>query len=931
MLICISHIKSQENIKEDLILPTPDASSLGKYGQYPVSLNNGLVQISIPIYTIDLPLIKIPVTISYHASGIKVNEISTAVGLGWTLNTGGVISRCVKSNPDILKGMTQKVYNVNFINNMEDGAKANILWNYYDGERKSYQDLESDIFYYNVCGLSGSFRFDTDGQLVQMPLTNNRIEFTSDNTFKITGSNGTTYFFMDKEFGVQAIKPERYITSWYLTGIETIDGKNISFYYLNDTTPYTEYYPNFIMKRPHNTYMQTLFNSHESVSTTENTLLLKAIQFPDGKIDFMYEADRKDKRKYRLSKISVSNNSNKYIKKYMLNQSYFNSERLKLDAIQVLNSEDIKISNYEFKYNTSILLPPYYKAPNYPIQSNMENFGQDVWGYYNGIKTNKSLMNYNVNKIPAYITSNYPPADRSVNPLYAQACILKKVKYPTGGYTEFEYEGNVDESGDNLGGVRIKEMKSYARRDGTPIVHSYEYKASRMKPIVGTGELGEPYTQGEIIEDKVEFSDYYLSRPNLDINSWVNYFEAIEYDGFPKNCNGKTVYGYYTLDGDIGWYDFSHCEIPQPAFTTFIPIPSYYNKEKLWGKGRLAQVDVYARKGNQLSLLKSTKNDYTLFEKHSVNTGLKVFANFNTRSQYLPAPYIGYLMKAKQLFQYADVHAETGLLKLTKTEEINYFEGTTVSQSTDFFYDRLNNQYEVTSTREKSSDGTVLKNFFLYPNDLKDSNAIYNEMSSKNILTPIIEQSESIDDKIIKSIYTEYRQINDNIFAPWYVNIKKGGGTSQRYISYLYNSQYDNRGNILEIQKRGSANVTYIWGYNKTLPVAKIYNCSYNPIYTNSSLMAYLDQLQNYTDLSDISIRNNLNSLNSFIRNNLPAGAKIETYTYKPMVGITSLTTVSNITTYYDYDSLGRLIESYIIKNGEKKILNSNEYHYVEQ
>ena len=95
--------------------------------------------------------------------------------------------------------------------------------------------------------------------------------------------------------------------------------------------------------------------------------------------------------------------------------------------------------------------------------------------------------------------------------------------------------------------------------------------------------------------------------------------------------------------------------------------------------------------------------------------------------------------------------------------------------------------------------------------------------------------------------------------------------------------------------------------------------------------MAYLDQLQNYTDLSDISIRNNLNSLNSFIRNNLPAGAKIETYTYKPMVGITSLTTVSNITTYYDYDSLGRLIESYIIKNGEKKILNSNEYHYVEQ
>lgn len=56
-----------------------------------------------------------------------------------------------------------------------------------------------------------------------------------------------------------------------------------------------------------------------------------------------------------------------------------------------------------------------------------------------------------------------------------------------------------------------------------------------------------------------------------------------------------------------------------------------------------------------------------------------------------------------------------------------------------------------------------------------------------------------------------------------------------------------------------------------------------------------------------------------------PSDAQITTCTYKPLVGMTSMTDGKGITTYYDYDTLQRLKE---VKDADGNIIKSYDYHY---
>jgi len=70
-----------------IIPPSPDAAQLGKYGDVQANIFNGIPGIKIPIYEIKLDDFVLPISLSYDASGNKVDEVSSVVGLGWSLNS----------------------------------------------------------------------------------------------------------------------------------------------------------------------------------------------------------------------------------------------------------------------------------------------------------------------------------------------------------------------------------------------------------------------------------------------------------------------------------------------------------------------------------------------------------------------------------------------------------------------------------------------------------------------------------------------------------------------------------------------------------------------------------------------------------------------------------------------------------------------------
>ncbi len=98
--LCLFHLIWSQQQKMLPKIQNPEAYNLGLYGIYPVDHSTGVPKIDIPLYTIKSGSLSFPISASYHASGIKVNQDASNIGLGWVLNAGGMVFRNVRDMPD---------------------------------------------------------------------------------------------------------------------------------------------------------------------------------------------------------------------------------------------------------------------------------------------------------------------------------------------------------------------------------------------------------------------------------------------------------------------------------------------------------------------------------------------------------------------------------------------------------------------------------------------------------------------------------------------------------------------------------------------------------------------------------------------------------------------------------------------------------------
>lgn len=173
------------------------------------------------------------------------------------------------------------------------------------------------------------------------------------------------------------------------------------------------------------------YRTNIGVQFSENSILNK-ITSGNYEVNFHF-SDRNDiLNDKKIDSINIVNQS-KNINIIKFNYSYYPnnhvlSKRMKLDEL-IISKE-----KYKFEYN----------------ESNISNF-TDYWGYYNGIPSQTSFINpfrfyKNSSDIPQWASALYEQyknsENKSAHSENSKVGILKKVIYPAGGYSTFEYELN---------------------------------------------------------------------------------------------------------------------------------------------------------------------------------------------------------------------------------------------------------------------------------------------------------------------------------------------------------------------------------------------------------------------------------------------------------------------------------------------------------
>ena len=428
---------SQDLNNLNIVPPSPNAAALGKYGNTPVSLNTGTYSFSIPVYKYEDKGFSFTVSLDYHTGGIRVDEMASNVGLGWALSAGGMVSRSVVGLPDDSSPH-------GFMRNGEFVGTVDALREYNRGTK----DAEPDVFNFNFNGRSGRFFINKDingGVLVPVEKTGLKIEYSkvsatdpSLNSFMITTEDGMKYVFDYKEttdaFN-QHLGILSYTSSWMLSRIEfPYSQKTISFTYESTAVSYSSgisqsnsYYLNKPGSQPYTDIISS--PSTSTVNMTASRLL--GINFPSGEsISFIYNQLRSDfQNDKQLDFIYVDQAKTKGFK---LEHGSLNG---RLSLVKVFPvSGTIFNSPYIFDYNEN--LPPRL------------SLSQDFWGYNNG-RANTTLIPKLQAPELSYFNAQYgrpvpaeliSAADRSPDPEAVKAGVLKKVTYPTGGYTIFNHE-----------------------------------------------------------------------------------------------------------------------------------------------------------------------------------------------------------------------------------------------------------------------------------------------------------------------------------------------------------------------------------------------------------------------------------------------------------------------------------------------------------
>jgi len=486
------------NLKQ-MLATSPEAAMLGRFGETPIGYYTGTADVSIPLYTLKESGVSIPIVLRYHGSGIRVEDDASNVGLGWSIEPGGSIIQIVNGLPEggsQSGGTYDNLYDFDndgfnymmghgvtgmYFQRYQVGTKwSNCLAGYPDGDnqttllRLKQGYGQPDVYQYSFPGGSGKFYMHPVTHQPVLMDKKAEIRFVYNNSSEIVAQtlDGNKFYFDAIETTYGNDMGEYTGKTFKLSRIDFVNGKSISFHYQDG------FYEGFAYNETYHTSFPwdadgggaSMITPRTSL-TSHNIKMLTSIVTDKVVVNFNLE-DRLDlytnsqtiSPPKRIGSIDIVDSlSNKKIKSYAFSYDYFIgqpssnyldhiisdmtpyqnaiSKRLKLLSVREIGYDQNQVAvpapPYTFSYNESLSLP--YKT----------SYAKDYWGYYNG-QNNAKLTpdlsffpftdDVDYQYMPPGLTDFLQGANRAPDSSKMQAWILKRLTYPTGGYTEYDYQ-----------------------------------------------------------------------------------------------------------------------------------------------------------------------------------------------------------------------------------------------------------------------------------------------------------------------------------------------------------------------------------------------------------------------------------------------------------------------------------------------------------
>ncbi|GEM_PF-2674382 len=491
VLSVFSQTLSIQGEKIDCIMPSSEGAALIKAVERQPSLATGVPDISIPIYSI--PNSPVNLKLTYNASGLLVDELPTIAGLGWRMESGGMITRVVLGYPDDypVKGYLNQSTSTKSFN-------SKVLTNYVDSDFEylinnitpAYFDDSPDIFYYDVLGTKGKFVLGYNGEVFCYPKTNMKFTYTKATDGQITSfnvalGNGNEVVFNNKEQCLltnYSNITSTFNSSWYISEVKSNNQILIGYSYKEDVLTDTQIQSYYENRKAYE--KEVINNGTSTTSTVSYTARFYAplityirtnrtiVYFEYGYkvVDFANTPQGSQGSWHYLSGIRINFDVNHvYTTSPVFYKYFFEYNGFPETTSAVQSRSGFLLSSFKVDV-PNVILP--YSFEYY--QGTLPSLGttrRDLWGYYNNNGNSNSLIPsiYSTNGIltPLNVygsTTSLTRTDRSSSLSQSMVGNLKSYTTPEGLNTEYIYNlnsflfNNIEVQG---GGLRVEAIKHY--------------------------------------------------------------------------------------------------------------------------------------------------------------------------------------------------------------------------------------------------------------------------------------------------------------------------------------------------------------------------------------------------------------------------------------------------------------------------------------